>query len=84
MVMKNKSKLSLVQPVVYQIKIPGNLTESLAEWVDRLEIDVETDAAGNSVTVLMGKLDQAALIGLLRRLYTLGIPLISVVWISEL
>ena len=81
--MKNSSKLTLVQPVAYEIKIPGDLTESLSKWVDQLEIDVETDIMDNSVTVLTGKLDQAALLGLLRRLYTLGLPLISVVWIND-
>jgi hypothetical protein len=83
MIKKLKPRLTLVQPVVYQIKIPGDLTGSLFEWVDQLEIGVETDAVGNTVTVLTGKLDQAALLGLLRRLYTLGLPLISVVWIND-
>ena len=81
--MKNNSKLTLVQPVVYQIKIPGDLTGSLSEWVDQLEIYVENDAAGNFVTVLICNLDQAALLGLLRRLYSLGLPLISVKWIGD-
>ena len=83
MVMKNKSKLTLDQLGLYQIKIPGDLTESLAEWVDQLESEVETDGAGNFVTVVMCKLDQAALLGLLRRLYSLGLPLISVIWIGD-
>jgi hypothetical protein len=73
-----KSRLSLFQPAAYEIKIPGNLTESLSEWVDQLGIDVDTDTEGNPVTMLTGELDQAALLGLLRRLYSLGLPLISV------
>ena len=42
--------------------------------------DSESDGEGNShpVTTLTGRLDQAALQGLLRRLYSLGLPLISV------
>ena len=84
MTKKPKPRLTLVQPVVYQIKIPGDLTGSSYEWVDQLEICVETDDAGNAVTTLTGELDQAALHGLLRRLYALGSPLISVIWIDGL
>ena len=80
---KPTPKLTLVRPAVYQIKIPGDLTGSSSEWVDQLEIRVEIDDAGNAVTILTGELDQAALHGLLRRLYTLGLPLISVIWIDD-
>ena len=43
-----------------------------------MKIPAETDDDGRPVTTLTGTLDQAALHGLLRRLYSLGIPLISV------
>ena len=79
---KPKPRLTLVKPVVYQIKIPGDLTGSSSEWVDQLELSIETDDAGNAVTTLTGELDQAALHGLLRRLYSLGLPLISVIWVD--
>jgi hypothetical protein len=39
---------------------------------------VETDDDDRPVTTLTGAVDQAALQGLLRRLYSLGLPLISV------
>jgi hypothetical protein len=81
---KLKPRLTLVQPVVYQIKIPGDLTGSSFEWVDQFDIRVETDDTGNAVTILTGELDQAALQGLLRRLYSLGLPLISVNWVDDL
>jgi len=80
---KPKPRLTLVKPVVYQIKIPGDLTGNSSEWVDQLELGIETDDAGNAVTTLTGELDQAGLQGLLRRLYSLGLPLISVVWIKD-
>jgi len=35
------------------------------------------------VTTLTGELDQAALHGLLRRLYSIGLPPISVLWIES-
>jgi hypothetical protein len=44
-----------------------------------MTIMVEYDDDGLSVTTLTGILDQAALLGFLRRLYFLGLPLISVI-----
>ena len=68
------SILTLFQPVRYEIKIPGDLIESSLDWLDHLSIRVEPDSADNAVTTLTGELDQAALQGLLRRLYSLGLP----------
>jgi hypothetical protein len=47
-----------------------------------MEITVESDGDGPPVTTLAGIVDQAALQGLLRRLYSLGLPLISVNWVE--
>ena len=44
-----------------------------------MAVRVESKGNGPPVTILTGILDQAALQGLLRRLYALGLPLISVV-----
>ena len=76
------SKLTLYQPATYQIKVPGALD---ASWVDEdssLSITVEESTDGQPITILTGPLDQAALQGLLRRLYGLGLPLISVIWVE--
>jgi hypothetical protein len=43
-----------------------------------MAITMESESAGPPVTALTGILDQAALQGLLGRLYALGLPLISV------
>jgi len=43
-----------------------------------MTITVESEGDGPPVTTLTGTVDQAALQGLLRRLYSLGLPLISV------
>ncbi len=75
---KAKQKLTLDRPAPYQIKVPAHLDESWADWAGRMTITVENDADGLPVTILAGTLDQAALQGLLRRLYSLGLPLISV------
>jgi hypothetical protein len=43
-----------------------------------MTITVESEGEGPPVTTLTGTVNQAALQGLLRRLYSLGLPLISV------
>lgn len=74
-----KQKLSLDQPATYQIKVPGHLDESWSEWAGGMTITVENEDNGPPTTTLVGVVaDQAALHGLLRRLYSLGLPLISV------
>ena len=71
-------KLTLDRPATYQIKVPGELDESWSDWVGGLSITVESDAEGTPVTTLTGVVaDQASLQSLLRRLYSLGLPLIS-------
>ena len=73
-----RQKLTLDRPVVYQIKVPGELDASWSDWVGSLTMAVESEGEGSPVTILTGTFDQAALQGLLRRLYSLGLPLISV------
>ena len=82
MMKKTKQKLTLYQPAIYQIKVPGHLDKSWSEWSGRMTITVESEGNGPPVTILTGTVDQAALQGLLRRLYSLGLPLISVIWIQ--
>ena len=73
-----KQKLTLDQPTAYQIKVPGELDESWSDWDGEMTVTVESEGEGPPVTVLTGTVDQAALHGVLRRLYSLGLPLISV------
>jgi len=75
---KRKQRLSLDRPATYQIKVPGELDERWSDWAGGMTITVESEGDGPSVTTLTGTVDQAALQGLLRRLYSLGLPLISV------
>jgi hypothetical protein len=72
-----RQKLTLDRPVTYQIKVPGHIGESWSDWVGGMTITVESEGDGPPVTTLTGTLDQAALQALLRRLYSLGLPLIS-------
>jgi hypothetical protein len=78
-----KQKLTLDQPATYQIKVPGHLDESWSEWAGGMTITVESEGDGLPVSILTGAVaDQAALQGLLRRLYSLGLPLISANWVD--
>ena len=75
---KSKHKLTLDRPATYQIKVPGHIDEGWSDWAGGMTITVESEGDGPPVTTLTGSVDQAALQGLLRRLYSLGLPLISV------
>ena len=77
-----KRKLTLDRPATYQIKVPGHLDESWTQWDERMTVTVESEDDGPPVTTLTGTVDQAALQGLLRRLYSLGLPLISVICVE--
>jgi hypothetical protein len=76
-------KLSLDLPAHYQIRVPGHLDQSWFDWAEGMTIRIEREADGSPFTTLTGCLDQAALQGLLRRLYSLGLPLVSVVCLEE-
>jgi hypothetical protein len=79
-----KQKLTLDQPATYQIKVPGHLDQSWSEWAGGMTITVEGGDDGPPTTILTGVVaDQAALQSLLRRLYSLGLPLISVNWVAS-
>jgi hypothetical protein len=77
-----KAKLTLDQPVAYQIQVPGHIDESGLDWVGDMAVQTGFDDAGAPITILTGKFDQAALIGTLRQLYSLGMPLRLVKWIT--
>ena len=77
-----KQKPSLDRPATYQIRVPGELDESWSDWTGGMTITVESEGDGPPVTTLTGTIDQAALQSLLRRLYSLGLPLISVVCVD--
>ena len=80
---KGIDKLSLDRPSTYQIKVPGELDAGWADWAGSMTVTVESGGEGSPVTTLTGTFDQAALQGILRRLYSLGLPLVSVIWVRE-
>jgi hypothetical protein len=78
----DRQRPTLDRPAVYEIRVPGQLDESWADWFGKVTVTVESQSEGPPVTLLTGTVDQAALHSLLRRLYSLGLPLISVTWID--
>jgi hypothetical protein len=81
--MTKNQRLTLDRPIIYQIKVPGQIGEGWSDWAGGMTTTVESDDDGPPVTTLTGTLDQAALQGLLRRLYSMGLPLISVNCIED-
>ena len=73
-----RSNFTLAQSIPYEIKIAGRPSEYWSNWIDNAELQIDTDPASLATTTLTGVFDQAGLIGLLRQLYSLGYPLISV------
>ena len=79
---ETKQKLTLDRPAIYQIKVPGHLDKNWGDWAEGMTVTVGSIDDGTPVTALTGTFDQAALQGLLRRLYALGLPLISVICVD--
>jgi hypothetical protein len=72
-------KLGLDRPGTYTIKVPGRLDESWSDWFEGMTITVEAGTDRPTITTLTGTItDEAALQGLLDRLYSLGLRLLSV------
>jgi hypothetical protein len=63
------------QPMVYQIRLQGQLGAEWRDWLGVMSITL----ADNGDTLVTGQVvDQAALYGLLRKVRDLGIPLLAV------
>ena len=63
------------QPIVYQIRLRGHLSDQWTNWFECLTITLEEDGD----TLLTGLVvDQAALFGLLKKVRDLGMPLVSI------
>jgi hypothetical protein len=62
------------QPMVYQVRITGQLDSRWADWFEGLAITLD----GGDTLITGPVVDQAALLGLLKRVRDLGLPLVSV------
>jgi hypothetical protein len=71
-------RLTLDESATYCIRVQGSLSQSWADYLGDLYIEVNHES-DYPVTTLSGPvLDQAALLGVLNSLYGLGYPLLSV------
>ena len=72
---KNRPKTELDQPQNYQFRLTGYLDQRWADWFDGLNIT--SDEHGD--TILRGEIkDQAELQGVLKKIYSIGLTLVSV------
>jgi len=64
---------------VYQIKVQGKLDEKWSDWFSGLTVTCETVTLESNITTLTGPVvDQAALRGILDKIWDLNLTLISV------
>jgi hypothetical protein len=72
---KNAWPGGLDEPAQYEIRIDGHINVEWAEWFEGMSVTAQTDGT----TLLSGLLaDQAALHGLVRRIGSLGMTLVSI------
>ena len=65
--------------VAYQIVVAGVLSDRWYDWFENLTIRLDQDPAGEPVTILSGLIaDQAALRGILERIWDLNMTLLAV------
>lgn len=63
----------------YEIRVQGSVSERWTNWFEDMTIQIEPATDGTQITTLSGPLaDQAALRGLLVKLWNLNLTLISV------
>ncbi len=66
-------------PVTYEIKVLGRLKAEWSDWLDGMSICFAGEADGQPITAITGPVkDQAALRGLLSKVWDLNLSLISV------
>ncbi len=74
----NKKQVVLstsAQGGIYEIRIKGHLDDSWSDWLEGLEVTL----LENGEMILFGRIgDQAALMGILNKLYGLNLVLVSV------
>lgn len=71
--------ISLNSQNEYEIKVCGQLDESWLNWFGDVKAQVEPLADNNEITTISNVvMDQAGLVGLIRRLHGLGIVMISI------
>ncbi len=77
--MSDDGWLRLDQPATYEIRVQGWVSEQWQPWVNGMALSREGGDGESESTRLSGVVrDQAALLGLLQSLYTLGFVLLEI------
>ena len=75
----NQSGLTVDKPATYSIRVVGHLDENWSARLGGLKIKSTGQEGKQAVTTLSGLvIDQAALFGVLKALYDMRLPLLSV------
>ena len=73
------------EPAVYQIRLGGKFDEKWSDWFGGMHVTFGSGSAGAHVTTLTGPVvDQAALRGIMDRIWDLNLTLISVARIETM
>ena len=79
-----RHKLTMYDFAVFRVCIRGMLDESWSDYFGTQSMSVEVDEDGVAVTTFTTEaVDQAALVGLINRLNSLGLPLLAVEVLPE-
>jgi hypothetical protein len=75
---QHSQRIALDEPAVYDIQVQGMISQHWLGYFDEMVISVEGED-GTALTTLAGEVvDQAALQGMLQKIYTLGLVLVRV------
>jgi hypothetical protein len=69
--------------ITYEIKVTGRLDDRWSDWFSGLKVTETYENHSESVTTLVGTLDQAALRGVADRIWDLNLVLVSIIPIEE-
>lgn len=76
---KSNQSVRQDRPALYQICVQGRISDRWSNWFGGLTVTTDESEDGTAVTSVSGVLvDQAALLGLLQKLYSLGCSLLEV------
>ncbi len=80
----SRKEFKIETPATYRIRVQGHIDSSWSELIGNMSIKTDSARGKNPVTNLVGYLiDQAALSGVLKELYDLRIPILSVENLDE-
>jgi hypothetical protein len=82
---EQRGRLTMAGPAQYRVRLQGVIERNWVDQLARMKVSYRNVGTAKARTILTGEvLDQAELMGLLNRLYGLGLPLVSVQWLEQL